>query len=115
MPKELKDRKDFRLIGKARAAPRHPAQGQRHGAIRHRREAAGHGLRLDAPFARAQRAGRHLDPGKQDQSAAAPESWNDAEIKAIQGRARGGQAAGTGSPWSPTISKPPRSVATRSR
>src|SRR5262245_62586218 len=25
------------------------------------------------------------DPGKQDQSAAAPESWNDAEIKAMKG------------------------------
>ena len=82
--KELKARKDFRLIGKSRAAPRHAGQGQRHGAIRHRREAAGHGLRLDAALAGAQRAA-HLGSGKQDQSAAAPESWNDAEIKAMKG------------------------------
>ena len=36
-----------------RAAPRHAVQGQRHRAIRHRREAAGHGVRLDAALAGA--------------------------------------------------------------
>ena len=38
------------------AAPRHAGQGQRLGAIRHRREAAGDGLCLDAALAGAQRA-----------------------------------------------------------
>ena len=46
------------------AAPRHAGQGQRHGAIRHRREAAGDGLCLDAALAGSQRAKRSVGSGQ---------------------------------------------------
>jgi CO/xanthine dehydrogenase Mo-binding subunit len=56
--KELKARKDWRLIGKG-VPRRDTAQGQWHGPVRDRREAAGHGL-----CHRAARAGSHRLAGK---------------------------------------------------
>ena len=94
------------------AAPRHPAQGQRHGAIRHRREAAGHGLRLDAAFAGAQRAGRNLgsrQAGPIGRRAGKLERRRD---QGHERRDRASSSCPTGWPSSPIISRPPRPVAT---
>ena len=52
------------------------------------------------------------EPGKQDQSAAAPESWNDAEIKAMKGVIAIVKLA-NGLAVVADISRPPRPAATR--
>src|SRR6478736_3632732 len=67
-PKELKDRKDFRLIGKS--VPRRDTPLKVNGTAQYAIDVKQAGI---------------WDPGKQDQSAAAPESWNDAEVKAMKG------------------------------
>src|SRR5215472_9130502 len=74
------------------AAARHAVEGQRHGAIRHRREIAGHGLRLDLALARAQCAARYLGSGQ-----AGPVRGRAGELERRRGqgderRDRGGQA-----------------------
>src|SRR5215475_10260410 len=74
------------------AAARHAVEGQRHGAIRHRREIAGHGLRLDLALARAQCAARYLGSGQ-----AGPVRGCAGELERRRGqgderRDRGGQA-----------------------
>ena len=99
-PKELKARKDFRLIGKTDAAPRHPAQGERHGAIRHRRAAARHGLRHGAALAGAHRRAGELERCRHQEDA---------------GRDRARCGCPTASPSSPSISSRPWPRATRSR
>ena len=84
-PKELKDRKDFRLIGKS--VPRRDTPLKVNGTAQYAIDVKLPGMvyasTLHSPVHNAQ-AGI-WDPGKQDQSAAAPESWNDAEIKAMKG------------------------------
>src|SRR5262245_17343263 len=83
--KELKSRKDFRLIG--RSVPRRDLPAKVNGtaqyAIDVRLPGMVHASTLHCPVHNAQRG--IWDPGKQDQSAAAPESWNDAEVKAMKG------------------------------
>jgi isoquinoline 1-oxidoreductase beta subunit len=83
--KELKARKDFRLIGKSQ--PRRDTPSKVNGTAQYAIDVKLPGMvyasTLHSPVHNAQ---PHIwDPGKQDQSAAAPESWNDAEIKAIKG------------------------------
>src|SRR4051812_19197460 len=84
-PKELKDRKDFRLIGKS--VPRRDTPFKVNGTAQYAIDVKLPGMvyasTLHSPVHNAQ-AGI-WDPGKQDQSAAAPASWNDAEIKAMKG------------------------------
>ena len=84
-PKELKDRKDFRLIGKS--VPRRDTPLKVNGTAQYAIDVNLPGMvyasTLHSPVHNAQ-AGI-WDPGKQDQSAAAPESWNDAQIKAMKG------------------------------
>src|SRR3984893_15622643 len=84
-PKELKERKDFRLIGKS--VPRRDTplkvNGTAQYAIDVKLPGMVHASTLHSPVHNAQP--QIWDPGKQDQSAAAPESWNDAEVKAIKG------------------------------
>src|SRR3954462_13899412 len=84
-PKELKDRKDFRLIGKS--VPRRDTPLKVNGTAQYAIDVKLPGMvyasTLHSPVHNAQ-AGI-WDPGKQDQSAAAPASWNDAEIKAMKG------------------------------
>src|SRR3954463_1053066 len=84
-PKELKDRKDFRLIGKS--VPRRDTplkvNGTAQSAIDVKLPGMVYASTLHSPVHNAQ-AGV-WDPGKQEQTGAAPESWNDAEVKAMQG------------------------------
>jgi isoquinoline 1-oxidoreductase subunit beta len=84
-PKEFKARKDFRLIGKSQ--PRRDTPSKVNGTAQYAIDVKLPGMvyasTLHSPVHNAQ-AGI-WDPGKQDQSAAAPESWNDAEIKAMKG------------------------------
>ena len=84
-PKEFKERKDFRLIGKSQ--PRRDTPSKVNGTAQYAIDVKLPGMvyasTLHSPVHNAQ-AGI-WDPGKQDQSAAAPESWNDAEIKAMKG------------------------------
>ena len=75
---ELKDKSQFRFIGKDDAAARHAAQGERLGAIRDRREPAGNGVRDGAAFAGARRLARELERGR---------------AQVDEGRARHGAAA----------------------
>src|SRR5207247_11047703 len=83
--KELKARKDFRLIGKN--VPRRDTPSKVNGSAQYaidvKLPGMVHASTLHSPVHNAQPG--IWDPGKQDQSAAAPESWNDAEIKAMRG------------------------------
>src|SRR5262245_46348063 len=83
--KELKPRADFRLIGKS--VPRRDTplkvNGQAQYAIDVNLPGMVYASTLHSPIHNAQPG--IWDPGKQDRSAAAPESWNDAEIKAMKG------------------------------
>src|SRR6266568_267514 len=84
-PKELKERTDFRLIGKS--VPRRDTPSKVNGTAQYAIDVKLPGMvyasTLHSPVHSAQPG--IWDPGKQDQSAAAPESWNDAEIKAMRG------------------------------
>jgi isoquinoline 1-oxidoreductase beta subunit len=84
-PKELKERKDFRLIGKS--VPRRDLPSKVNGTAQYAIDVKLPGMvyasTLHSPVHNAQPG--IWDPGKQDQSAAAPESWNDAEVKAMKG------------------------------
>jgi isoquinoline 1-oxidoreductase beta subunit len=84
-PKELKPRSDFRLIGKS--VPRRDTpfkvNGSAQYAIDVKLPGMVHASTLHSPVHSAQ---PHIwDPGQQDQSAAQPESWNDAEVRAMPG------------------------------
>src|SRR5262245_12467916 len=83
--KELKARKDFRLIG--RSVPRRDTPSKVNGtaqyAIDVRLPDMVYASTLHSPVHNAQ-AGI-WDPGKQDRFAAEPVSWNDAEVKAMKG------------------------------
>jgi isoquinoline 1-oxidoreductase subunit beta len=84
-PNELKARKDFRLIGKT--VPRRDTPSKVNGSAQYAIDVKLPGMvyasTLHSPVHNAQ-AGI-WDPGKQEQSALPPESWNDAEIKAMRG------------------------------
>ena len=84
-PKEFKARKDFRLIGKS--VPRRDTPSKVNGTAQYAIDVKLPGMvyasTLHSPVHSAQPG--IWDPGKQDQSAIEPESWNDAEIKAIKG------------------------------
>src|SRR5947209_3232131 len=84
-PKELKERKDFRLIGKSMPRRDTPAKvnGTAQYAIDVKLPGMVYASTLHSPVHNAQPG--IWDAGKQDQSATAPESWNDAEIKAMKG------------------------------
>src|SRR5437899_1843469 len=83
--KELKARKDFRLIGKT--VPRRDTPSKVNGSAQYaidvKLPGMVHASTLHSPVHNAQPG--IWDAGKQDQSATAPESWNDAEIKAMRG------------------------------
>ena len=82
--KELKARKDFRLIGKS--VPRRDTPSKVNGTAQYAIDVKLPGMvyasTLHSPVHNAQ---PKSGTGKQDQSAAAPESWNDAEVKAMKG------------------------------
>src|SRR5215470_15704830 len=84
-PKGLKARKDFRLIGKS--VPRRDTPSKVNGTAQYAIDVKLPGMvyaaTLHSPVHNAQPG--IWDPGKQDQSAAAPKSWNDTEIKAMKG------------------------------
>jgi isoquinoline 1-oxidoreductase subunit beta len=84
-PKEFKARKDFRLIGNS--VPRRDTPSKVNGSAQYAIDVKLEGMvyasTLHSPVHNAQP--NIWDPGKQDGSAAAPGSWNDAEIKAIKG------------------------------
>src|SRR6266478_4522006 len=84
-PKELRERKNFRLIGKA--VPRRDIPSKVNGTAQYAIDVTLPGMlyasTLHSPVHSAQPG--IWDPGKQDQSAAAPESWNDGEIRAMKG------------------------------
>src|SRR3954452_15967403 len=84
-PKEFKARKDFRLIGKS--VPRRDTPAKVNGTAQYAIDVKLPGMvyasSLHSPVHDA--GAKVWDPGKQDQSAAAPASWNDAEIKAMKG------------------------------
>src|SRR5215510_9113580 len=84
-PKELKERRDFRLIGKS--VPRRDTPSKVNGTAQYAIDVKLPGMvyasTLHSPVHNAQPG--IWDPGKQDQSAATPESWNDAEVKAMKG------------------------------
>src|SRR5262244_703676 len=84
-PKELKERKDFRLIG--RSVPRRDTPSKVNGTAQYAIDVKLPGMvyasTLHSPVHNAQ-AGI-WDPGKQDTSAVEAESWNDAEVRAIKG------------------------------
>src|SRR5947208_11850081 len=84
-PKELKERKDFRLIG--RSVPRRDTPAKVNGTAQYAIDVKLPGMvyasTLHSPVHNAQPG--IWDAGKQDQSATAPESWNDAEVKAMRG------------------------------
>jgi isoquinoline 1-oxidoreductase subunit beta len=84
-PKELKPRNDFRLIGKSMPRRDTPfkVNGSAQYAIDVKLPGMVHASTLHSPVHNAQP--KIWDPGQQDQSAAAPESWNDAEVKAMKG------------------------------
>src|SRR5499427_3304082 len=83
--KELKERKDFRLIGKS--VPRRDTPFKVNGSAQYAIDVKLPGMvyasTLHSPVHNAQP--QIWDPGKQDHSAAAPESWNDAEVREIKG------------------------------
>src|SRR5215470_11148414 len=84
-PKEFKERKDFRLIGKSQ--PRRDTPSKVNGTARYaidvRLPDMVYASTLHSPVHNAQ-AGI-WDPGKQDRFAAEPVSWNDAEVRAMKG------------------------------
>jgi isoquinoline 1-oxidoreductase beta subunit len=84
-PKELRERKNFRLIGKA--VPRRDIPSKVNGTAQYAIDVTLPGMlyasSLHSPVHSAQPG--IWDPGKQDQSGAAPESWNDAQVKAMRG------------------------------
>jgi isoquinoline 1-oxidoreductase beta subunit len=84
-PKELKARKDFRLIGKS--MPRRDVPSKVNGTAQYAIDVRLPGMvyasTLHSPVHNAQPG--VWDPGKQDPSAAPPDSWNDAEVKAMKG------------------------------
>jgi isoquinoline 1-oxidoreductase beta subunit len=84
-PKEFKPRSDFRLIGKSMPRRDTPSKvnGSAQYAIDVKLPGMVHASTLHSPVHNAQP--KIWDPGQQDQSAAAPESWNDAEVKAMKG------------------------------
>ena len=57
---KLKDPKEFTLRRQAGQAPRHAGQDQRHARVRHRREAAGHAVRVARAVPGDRRQGREL-------------------------------------------------------
>src|SRR5262249_19155225 len=83
--KELKARKDFRLIGKS--VPRRDTPSKVNGSAQYAIDVKLPGMvyasTLHSPVHNAQPG--IWDPGKQDQSGAAPERWNDPEVKAMKG------------------------------
>src|SRR5215475_219249 len=83
--KELKSRKDFRLIGKFTPRRDIPAKvnGTAQFAIDVMLPGMVHASMLHSPVHSAQPG--IWDPGRQDRSGAEPESWNDAEVKAMKG------------------------------
>src|SRR5262245_61105924 len=84
-PKELRSRKDFRLIGKSDSRRDIPSKvnGAAQYAIDVKLPGMVYASSLHSPVHNAQ-AGI-WDPGKQDQSGSAPETWNDAEVKRMRG------------------------------
>jgi isoquinoline 1-oxidoreductase beta subunit len=84
-PKELKARKDFRFIGKSMPRRDIPAKvdGTAQYAIDVKLPGMVYASSLHSPAHNAQP--KIWDPGQQDHSGAAPESWNDAEVKAMKG------------------------------
>src|SRR6266436_1664954 len=84
-PKELRERKNFRLSGKA--VPRRDIPSKVNGTAQYAIDVTLPGMlyasSLHSPVHSAQPG--IWDPGKQDQSGAAPESWNDAQVKAMRG------------------------------
>ena len=83
--KELKESKQFRLIGHSVARRDVPSKvnGSAQYAIDVKLPGMVYASTLHSPVHSAQPG--IWDPGKQDQSGAAPESWNDAQVKAMQG------------------------------
>src|SRR6516165_778564 len=83
--KELKESKQFRLIGHSVARRDVPSKvnGSAQYAIDVKLPAMVYASTLHSPVHSAQPG--IWEPGKQDQSGAAPESWNDAQVKAMQG------------------------------
>src|SRR2546425_8095284 len=83
--KELKARKDFRLIGNS--VPRRDTPSKVNGSAQYaidvKLPGMVHASTLHSPVHNAQPG--IWDPGKQDPSAAPPDSWNDAEVKAMKG------------------------------
>ena len=84
-PKELKERKAFRLIGNS--MPRRDTPSKVNGTAQYAIDVKLPGMvyasTLHSPVHSAQP--RIWDPGKQDQSGVAPESWNDAQIRSMKG------------------------------
>ncbi len=84
-PKELKERTQFRLIGNS--VPRRDIPAKVNGTAQYAIDVKLPGMvyasTLHSPVHSAQPG--IWDAGKQDQSGAAPENWNDAEIKARKG------------------------------
>ncbi len=84
-PKELKARKDFRLIGKS--VPRRDVPAKVNGTAQYAIDVKLPGMvyasTLHSPAHNAQSG--IWDPGKQDQAFAEPESWNDAQVKGMKG------------------------------
>jgi isoquinoline 1-oxidoreductase beta subunit len=84
-PKEFKERKEFRLIG--HSVPRRDTPSKVNGTAQYAIDVKLPGLvyasTLHSPVHSAQPG--VWDPGKQDQSGAAPESWNDAQVRAMKG------------------------------
>lgn len=84
-PKEFKARKDFRLIGKS--VPRRDTPSKVNGTARYAIDVKLPGMvyasTLHSPVHNAQP--KIWDPGNQDQSATEPESWNEAQVKAMPG------------------------------
>jgi isoquinoline 1-oxidoreductase subunit beta len=82
---ELKDRRAFRLIGKS--VPRRDIPAKVNGTAQYAIDVKLPGMvyasTLHCPVHSAQP--RIWNPGEQDRSGAAPESWNDAQVKAMQG------------------------------
>src|SRR5207253_5438147 len=84
-PKELKARKDFRLIGKS--MPRRDVPSKVNGTAQYAIDVKLPGMvyasTLHSPVHNAQPG--VWDPGKQDPSAAPPDRLNDTEVKAMKG------------------------------
>jgi isoquinoline 1-oxidoreductase beta subunit len=83
--KELKDRKQFRLIG--RSVPRRDTPSKVNGSAQYAIDVKLPGMvyasTLHSPVHNAQP--QVWNPGKQDQTGVVPESWNEAQVKAMKG------------------------------